>query len=108
MGPQSSRRGRAVESHIFVCCADNQVAIAEACGIPPLVALVRDGTDAQKAAAAMQRADVKNLAFNADNKVAWRSQRPRKNIRKAVEWACLRELHSRRVPFQIYLWMNPS
>ena len=37
--------------------ADNQIAIAQAGGIPPLVVLVRDGNDAQKsnAAGALQK-----------------------------------------------------
>ena len=47
---------------------DNQILIAKAGGIPPLVALVRDGNAAQKdyAAGALQ-----NLAANcADNQIA--------------------------------------
>ena len=44
-----------------------QVAIARAGGIEPLVALARDGTAEQKEYAA---AALRNLAINADNKVA--------------------------------------
>ena len=48
-------------------CADNEIAIAKAGGIPPLVALVRDGNDAQKLYAA---GALRNLAANADNQIA--------------------------------------
>ena len=48
--------------------ADNQVAIVEASGIEPLVALAGDGTDAQKSLAADA---LRNLAFESDdNQVA--------------------------------------
>ena len=47
--------------------ADNQVAIAKAGGIAPLVALARDGTKKQKEWAAVA---LRNLARNADNQVA--------------------------------------
>jgi len=47
--------------------ADNQVAIAKAGGIAPLVALARDGTDGQKKYAA---AALRKLAHNAVSKVA--------------------------------------
>ena len=47
-------------------CADNRILIAKAGGIPPLVALVRDGTDAQKADAT---AALRSLALNDDNEV---------------------------------------
>ena len=47
-------------------CADNQIAIAQAGGIPPLVALVRDGNDVQKDRAA---GALGNLAGNDHNKI---------------------------------------
>ena len=47
-------------------CADNKVAIAEAGGIPQLVALLRDGTDAQKASAAVALCQ---LAVIDDNRI---------------------------------------
>ena len=52
---------------VLVFNNDNQIPIAKAGGIPPLVALIRDGNDAQKqyAAGALQ-----SLAVNADNKIA--------------------------------------
>ena len=53
---------------VLVFNNDNQIPIAKAGGIPPLVALVRDGNNAQKQYAA---AALRNLAANcADNKVA--------------------------------------
>ena len=53
---------------VLVFNNDNQIPIAKAGGIAPLVALVRDGTAAQKHFAA---AALRNLAANcADNKVA--------------------------------------
>ena len=54
-------------SHVQNIARDNQVAIAKAGGIPPLVALIRDGTNAQKERAA---GALRNLSFNADSKVA--------------------------------------
>ena len=51
----------------LVMNADNEIAIAKAGGIPPLVALIRDGNDAQKESAA---AALSNLAGNADNQIA--------------------------------------
>ena len=45
---------------------DNEIAIAKAGGIPPLVALVRDGNDSQKHFAA---GALGNLAYNADNRI---------------------------------------
>ena len=47
--------------------ADNQVAIAKAGGIAPLVALARDGTEKQNEQATMS---LWNLAVNDDNQVA--------------------------------------
>ena len=47
--------------------ADNQVAIARAGGIEPLVALARDGTDGQKEQAATA---LRNLAGNKTNLAA--------------------------------------
>ena len=44
----------------------NQILIAEAGGIPPLVALVRDGNDVQKQYAALA---LEELAENADNQI---------------------------------------
>jgi hypothetical protein len=49
---------------VLVFNNDNQIPIAKAGGIPPLVALIRDGNDKQKASAALQ-----NLAGCADNEV---------------------------------------
>jgi vacuolar protein 8 len=49
------------------CNAENKKAIAEACGIEPLIALVRSGTDSQKEYAACA---LICLACNAENKKA--------------------------------------
>ena len=46
---------------------DNQILIAKAGGIPPLVELVRDGTDVQKEEAAFA---LHRLAYNDDNQIA--------------------------------------
>ena len=51
---------------VLVFNNDNQIPIAKAGGIPPLVALICDGTDAQKANAA---GALWNLAGCADNEV---------------------------------------
>ena len=52
---------------VLVFNNDNQIPIAKAGGIPQLVALTRDGNDAQKEHAA---AALRSLAVNADNKIA--------------------------------------
>ena len=52
---------------IAATCADNQIAIAEAGGIPPLVALIRDGNAAQKEHAAWALECLAHLC--ADNQV---------------------------------------
>ena len=53
--------------HTYAHAHDKQVAIARAGGIEPLVALVRDGTAAQKEYAA---GALGNLSLNEDNQVA--------------------------------------
>ena len=53
--------------HTYAHAHDKQVAIARAGGIEPLVALVRDGTAAQKENAA---GALRNLSVNEDNQVA--------------------------------------
>ena len=52
---------------VLVFNNDNQIPIAKAGGIPPLVALIRDGNDAQKASAAVA---LGNLARCANNRIA--------------------------------------
>ena len=52
---------------VLVFNNDNQIPIAKAGGIPPLVALICDGHDKQKTSAALA---LQNLAGCADNKVA--------------------------------------
>ena len=52
--------------HTYAHAHDKQVAIARAGGIEPLVALVRDGTAAQKENAT---GALRNLSINGDNKV---------------------------------------
>ena len=64
-------------SHVQNIARDNQVAIAKAGGIPPLVALIRDGTNAQKERAA---GALRNLSFNADSKVAIAKETRSRNV----------------------------
>ena len=66
-GGERQKEEAAGELWSLACIIDNQVAIAKAGGIAPLVALARDGSDGQKEWAARA---LRNLAHNADNKVA--------------------------------------